>query len=130
MIEQTTKTELGVADGDIVVFTASVRLYKGSPVLVVGSNKVIFLRLSDIKKACESKDGEIIAEGFVVKMSKSSFDKVYSFRKDFDGFAFEKDDTFDSLSEVARQQEEDKSVNIHRRGMIRMFYLENSIASL
>ena len=130
MINEATRQEIGAADGEIIVFTANVRLYKGSPVLVVGNNKLIFINASAIRKGITmSREEETIAEGFIVKLNKDNFKKIYSFKHDFDGFAFDKEDTFESLSEIAKKQNDDRDI-INRRGKIRMFYLENSIESL
>lgn len=116
--------------GEYLIYTANVRLYKKSIVLVVGNNKLVFLTLGQVKKACQSnEDGETESEGFIVKITLSTFAKVYTFKNDFDGFSFSSDDTYDTLEEVSREQISSDS-RISERGHIKMFAMENSIESL
>ncbi len=119
-----------IADTDKVVFTENVRLYKGKAVLVIGSNKVVFLNADSFAKAeCYIHDTmDEVAEGFLVKLDRNA--KVYTFRHDFEGFCFSKDDTIDSLIELGGQQERDDKYFYQIRGKLNYFYLSSSIESL
>lgn len=120
-----------IADTDKVVFTENVRLYKGKAVLVIGSNKVVFLNAGSFAKAeCYTNDSnqEHIADGFLVKLNKDA--KVYAFRHDFDGFCFEKDDTIEGLIALGKVQERDDKDFYQIRGKLNYFCLSSSIESL
>lgn len=125
-----------IADDENAVFTSNVRLYKGNPVLVVGSNKVVFLNAGSFAKAeCFDNDThETIADGFLVKIDRNA--KVYTFHHDFDGFCFPKDDddtdtdTIEGLIALGKVQEREERDFYQIRGKLNYFYLSSSIESL
>lgn len=119
-----------IADDEKVVFTSNVRLYKGKAVLVVGNSKVVFLANGSFAKAeCYIHDTmDEVAEGYLVKIDRNA--KVYTFRHDFDGFCFGKDDTADGLIALGEQQERDDKYLYQVRGKLNYFYLSSSIESL
>jgi len=144
MFNKFAKEQSGLKEGQFLVFTDNVRLFKGKPVLVVGNNKVIFLDLSQVTKAesipmhvvsdefgpsLEPVEGESPIYGFIVKLNDFSFSKVYTFRNGFADFCFEKDDTLDSLKKVNAEQDSSMD-DISPRGHIKMTAPENSIESL
>jgi hypothetical protein len=133
MLNQMTKDSFDLKAGEHLLFTENVRLYKNSIVLVVGNNKVVFINsLADIKKAVSvnNETNQFNAEGFLVRVTPSTMAKVYTFHHDFEDFAFDQDDTLESLVKVSEEQEADKNSTISLRGHIKMFSLGNSIDRL
>ena len=90
-------------DDNIIIVTNNVKSIKGSSVLIVGSNKAVYLKEWQIRPAHNwSEIGEDVD---LVKLSRQYF-KVYTFKSNFEGFCFEQDETFDDLLETARLQDE------------------------
>lgn len=93
-------------------------------VLVVGNNKVVFLQPWQVRKAevilSEDENGEDeTADTYRVHLNREHF-KVYTFSHDFDDFAFDKEDTFDSLKAVAESQKDNyysEYGNQHKLGL-------------
>lgn len=91
-----------IIDNDnIIIVTNNVRFVKGNPVLLVDNNKVVYLKDWNIK-AVRNYYNDIY--GYAVKLSRQYF-KVYTFRNDFDDVAFEKEESFDDLYNVAVAQQ-------------------------
>lgn len=93
-----------IDDGCIILITNNIVEVKGTPVLVVGSNKAVYLKDWQIRKAHNYDDG---FNGYAVKLNRKFF-KVYTFRSNFEGFSFEKDESFDDLAEAAKSQNVEK----------------------
>lgn len=91
-----------ILDADnIIVFTKNVKTIKGSPALIVGKNKAIFLKDWLVIGV---RNYEIGFDGYAVKLNRN-FMKVYTFQNDFEEFIFgDKEDDFESLKEVAISQ--------------------------
>lgn len=90
-----------VIDSDnIIIITGNVKMVKGSYVLVIGSNKAVFLKSWQVKEVHNFYSGY---SGYAVKLNRNYF-KPYTFKTDFDEFAFNHDDTFDTLKAVAESQ--------------------------
>ena len=88
-------------DDNIIVFTKNVKTIKGSPALIVGKNKAIFLKDWLVIGV---RNYEIGFDGYAVKLNRN-FMKVYTFQNDFEDFIFgDKEDDFESLKEVAISQ--------------------------
>lgn len=93
-------------DDHITLITNNVTAIKGKPVLIVDNNKAVYLRMCDIVGVgVKDADGNFVAEACAVKLNRQYF-KVYTFRNDFEDFMMEKEETFDDLKEIAREQEE------------------------
>ncbi|MDY4012043.1 MAG: hypothetical protein SOY60_10340 [Fusobacterium gastrosuis] len=101
-------------DDEIIIITENVReLKEDTIVLVVDNNKVVYLKNWQIKPV---KAYEENIYGYAVKLNKKYF-KSYSFKNEFKEFYFEKEDTFESLKELAKmQEEEDISFSIDNWG--------------
>lgn len=89
-------------DDNIIIFTKNVKYWfnKDQYLLVVDNNKAIYLKSWQVKEVCA--DNGVC--GYAVKLNRNFF-KTYTFSFDFEGFLFEKEDTFDSLVEVAKEQD-------------------------
>jgi hypothetical protein len=90
-----------VNDDEIVIITSNIITVKGSPVLVVGNNKVVYLKDFCIQ-AVHNYDLGINTYAVILKRQ---FFKVYTFKNDIEGFSFEKEESFDDLIEVAKEQD-------------------------
>lgn len=94
-----------VIDEDcIVLVTNNIVEVKGTPVLVVGKNKAVYLKDWQIRRVHNYDDG---FNGYAVKLNRNYF-KVYEFKTDFENFSFDKDETFDDLCEAAKSQNSEK----------------------
>lgn len=77
------------------------RGYFNSMVLVVGSNKAVYLQNWQLRQVEVKGCGHT----YLVKLNRKYF-KPYTFGADFEEFALMEDYTFDQLVEVAKSQEE------------------------
>ena len=93
-----------VDDDCIVIITNNIVDVKGTPVLVVGRNKAVYLKEWQIRRIHNYDDG---LNGYAVKLNRSYF-KIYTFKSDFESFSFDKDETFDDLCEIAKSQNSKK----------------------
>lgn len=91
-----------VDDDTCIVITDNVRFVKGNPVLVVNNNQCVYLKDWLYVKVHNYYEG---IDSYAVKLTRKFF-KTYTFRSDFDDVSFDTADTFDSLYEVAKQQQE------------------------
>jgi hypothetical protein len=91
-----------VSDDEVVIITSNVIDVKGSPVLVVGNNKVVYLKDFCVE-AVHNYDLGINAYAVILKRE---YFKVYTFKKDIEGFCFDKEDSFDDLVALAKEQDE------------------------
>ena len=90
-----------VIDNDnIIIITGNVKIVKGSYVLVIGSNKAVFLKPWQVKEVHNYYSGY---SGYAVKLNRNYF-KPYTFKTGFDDFAFDDEDTFDTLKADAESQ--------------------------
>ena len=96
-----------VLDNDtIIINTNNVRSIKQGTqfVLVVGDKEAVYLKNWNVLKTRNYYEG---LSFWTVKLSRAYF-KVYTFKTRFDDFCFEgKVDSFDSLLEVAKEQDEE-----------------------
>lgn len=92
-----------LSNDDIILVTNNVRMVKGSPVLVVDNNKAVYLKNWQIKPVSNWDEG---IEGYAVKLSRRYF-KPYTFQNPLGEYSFDKEDTFDDLLQVAKEQEEE-----------------------
>lgn len=92
-----------VIDNDnFIIVTSNLKEIKGNFVLMVGKNKAVYLKDWN---ATPIKNWNLGVDTFAVKLSRKYF-KVYEFKSNFEEFSGD-DETFDSLLEIARQQEND-----------------------
>ena len=94
-----------VIDNDcIILITSNIAEVKGTPVLVVGSNKAVYLKDWQIRRIHNYDDS---FNGYAVKLNRNFF-KVYTFKSNFENFSFENDETFDDFAEIANSQNSEK----------------------
>ena len=86
---------------EIIIVTNNVRRFKEDYVLWVDNNKVIYLKDWQIKPV---KNYDLGDSSYAVKLNRKYF-KPYTLRFESRDLMFNKEDTFDSLMEVAKQQE-------------------------
>lgn len=91
-----------VNDDEIVIVTSNVITVKGTPVLVVGNNKVVYLKDFCVEPV---HNYDLGINAYAVILKREYF-KVYTFKKDFEDFHFEKEESFDDLVATAKEQDE------------------------
>ena len=89
-------------EDNIIIITNNVKSIKKNPVLVVGNHEVVYLKDWSIVPVMNWDKG---IEAWAVKLNRKYF-KVYTFRTEFEDFYFKETETFDSLMEVAKEQQE------------------------
>ena len=89
-------------ENEIIIVTENVRIVKGNPVLVIGNNKVVYLKDWAVRPV---RNYENNVYAYAVKLNRNFF-KVYTFKSDFEDLYFEKEENFDDLLELAKEQEE------------------------
>lgn len=90
-------------DDEIIIRTKNVRFFKGNPVLVVGSNDVVYLKDWQILKAhCWEED--LREDFYLVKLNRNYF-KVYHFLECVYGFELAEPADFDALVKCAEEQQ-------------------------
>lgn len=92
-----------LSNDDIILVTNNVKMVKDSPVLVVDNNKAVYLKNWQIKPVSNWDEG---IEGYAVKLSRKYF-KPYTFKNPLGEYSFDKEDTFDDLLNVAKEQEKE-----------------------
>lgn len=106
-----------VKDNDnIVIVTKNIKAIKGNFVMIVDNDKAIYLKDWQVKQV--HNYGENFW-GWAVKLNRKYF-KPYTFKKPFDDYSFDKQDTFDSLLKDAKKQNKtyialDKSQEFEKR---------------
>lgn len=92
-----------VIDNDtIIVLTNNVRIANKNLVLLVGNNQAVYLK----DWQCWDVDNfDLGIKATAVRLNRNFF-KVYTFKSDFEGVEFDQPDTFDSLMETAKEQQE------------------------
>lgn len=90
----------------IIIATTNVKYFrnKDTYVLVVGNNKIVYLQYWQVKPI---KNWNLQTNGYAVKLTRNFF-KTYDLSFSFDDMSFEKEDTFDSLLNVAKEQDNKK----------------------
>lgn len=93
-----------VLDGDTVIInTANLKLIKGCWVLLVGNADAVYLKNWQIKQV-EATEG-MAGSFFLVKLIRQYY-KVYHFHSDFEGYDFDKVESFDDQVQLAKEQDE------------------------
>lgn len=91
-----------IDDDNIIITTSNIKFIKGNPVMIVGNNKGLYLKNWQINVVFNSSvEGQI----YTVKLNRKFF-RPYQFNFTFDDMSFAKDDTFDELLKIAREQDE------------------------
>lgn len=89
-----------INDDEIIIVTSNIKIIKDTPVLVVGNNKAVYLKDWLIR---EVRNYNLDIYAYAVKLNRKYW-KVYTFKSDFEDIFIEKEDTFDDLVEVAKEQ--------------------------
>lgn len=89
-----------INDDEIIIVTSNIKIIKDTPVLVVGNNKAVYLKDWLIR---EVRNYNLDIYTYAVKLNRKYW-KVYTFKSDFEDIFIEKEDTFDDLVEVAKEQ--------------------------
>lgn len=99
-----------IIDNDnIIVRTNNIAVVKGNPVLVVDNDKAIYLKSWQVEPVKMNR-GEI--NTYAVKLNRN-FMRPYTFKSGFRDFSFKKQDTFESLKNLAKKQQK-QNVSISR----------------
>lgn len=93
-----------IDNDNIIIVTNNIVFTDKAPVLVVGNNKAVYLKDWQLMPVRNYYEG---IYGYAVKLNRNYF-KVYTFSSNFENFSFDKEDTFDSLLEIAKQQNDVK----------------------
>lgn len=97
--------EKQVIDNDhILLFTNNVASIKGNPVLVVNDNQAVYLKDFQIAGATVKDASGNTYNTYAVKVNRQYF-KPYTFRSQIGDFSFDKAHDFDSLLNIAKQQQ-------------------------
>ena len=88
-------------DNIIIIMTRNVKNIKGNAVLIVDNNKGVYLKPWQVNFLCSA----YVEDAYAVKLNRNFF-KPYQFNFTFDDMSFEKEDTFDELLAVAKEQDE------------------------
>lgn len=95
-----------INDDEIIIRTSNVKYFKGNPVLVVGSNDVVYLKDWQVKDA-HAWEPDFKDDFYIVKLNRKYF-KKYHFQNPVLGFEGAEDRDFDNLLTIAKEQEESK----------------------
>ena len=90
-------------EDEIILLTKNVIIIKDNYVLIVGNNKAVYLKDWAVKQVRNYYEN---IEAYAVKLNRKYF-KIYTFKSDFEDFAFDKDENFDDLFKVAEEQEKE-----------------------
>lgn len=90
-----------VDDDNIIITTNNIKMIKGHPVLIVDNNKGVYLKDWQVRKA---HNYDVFENFYVVKLNRKFF-RAYTFGFNFENYSFEKEDDFDALLNVAREQD-------------------------
>lgn len=92
-----------VDDDNIIVVTNDVKYWanKDQYVLLVDKNKIVYLKAWQVQLL---KNWELGVNMYAIKLNRNFF-KVYAISFQYDDMAFEKENTFDDLVNVAKEQD-------------------------
>lgn len=89
-----------ISDDEFIIITNNLKVIKGQPVLVVDNNKGVYLKEWNISEVRNWYTG---LQAYAIKLNRKYF-KPYTFRFNFEDMCFDEEDTFDSLKEIAAEQ--------------------------
>lgn len=93
-------------DDEIIIRTSNIKFFKGCPVLIVGSNDVVYLKDWQVK-AAHAWEPDFKEDFYIVKINKKYF-RTYHFENPVFGFESMENQDFEHLLDVAKEQEESK----------------------
>ena len=91
-----------IDEDNFIIITNNITVVKDSLVLIVDNNKCVYLKEWNVCPVMNYYEG---VYAFAVKLNRKYF-KTYTFKSDFKCVTFDQEDTFDSLMEVAKEQQE------------------------
>lgn len=91
-----------INENEVIIITNNIKKIKNNYVLVVGNNKVVYLKDWAVRPV---RNFENNVYAYAVKLNRNYF-KVYTFKSDFEDLYFEKEENFADLLELAKEQEE------------------------
>lgn len=89
-------------DDNIILVTNNIATVKGNYVLVVDNNKAVYLKDWQVRAIYNYFEN---FNGYAVKLNKKYF-KVYTFKSDFNQFLFLKENSWEDLVAIAKEQDE------------------------
>ncbi|WP_368346656.1 hypothetical protein [Peptostreptococcus anaerobius] len=92
-----------ISNDEIIIITENIHEIKGNLVLIVDNNKAVYLKNWQVKGIMNYYNG---IYAFAVKLNRKYF-KSYTFKNEFKNVHFETEDTFDTLLEVAKEQDQE-----------------------
>lgn len=97
-----------IDEDNIIIVTSNVKYIRSREafILIVDHNKAVYLKDWNVK---ELKNWYLGVDTYAIKLNRKYF-KTYTFKSDFEDMVFEKEDTFDSLIDLAKEQDNDKTV--------------------
>lgn len=98
--KDTVKWNRIIDNDNIVIVTSNIRVWKEQYVLIVDNNKVVYLKSWQVKLV---KNWDFGINAYAVKLNRSFF-KPYTTKFEIEDVSFDREDTFDSLLEVAKEQ--------------------------
>lgn len=88
-------------DDNCIVVTNNIKTIKGNPVMLTGNNQAVYLKDWQYREVHNYDEG---INTYAVKLNRKYY-KPYTFRSNFDGYSFDKNNSFDDMMDIARQQE-------------------------
>lgn len=85
-------------DDNCIVVTNNIKTIKGNPVMITGNNQAVYL------KDWQCRPVHNYVDAYAVKLNRRYY-KPYTFRSNFEGYSFDKNNTFDDMMDTAKQQE-------------------------
>lgn len=89
-------------DDEIIINTGNIKVIKGNYVMIVDNNKGVYLKDWQVRQA--HNWGDICSDFYLVKLNRKYF-KPYTFRFTFDDIWIQKEESFDDLVEIAKEQD-------------------------
>lgn len=90
-----------INDEEIIISTNNIRVWKDNYVLIIGNNKVVYLKYWQVRQV---KSWDLGENSYLVKLNKNYF-RPYETKFEIEDVCFEKEDTFETLKAVAMQQD-------------------------
>lgn len=89
-------------DDNCIVVTNNIKTIKGNPVMITGNNQAVYLKDWQCRPVHNYYEG---VDAYAVKLNRRYY-KPYTFRSNFEGYSFDKNNTFDDMMDTAKQQEQ------------------------
>lgn len=88
-------------DDNCIVVTNNIKTIKGKPVMITGNNQAVYLKDWQYRPIHNYYEG---IDTYAVKLNRNYYNP-YTFRFNFDGYSFDKNNSFDDMMNTAREQE-------------------------